>query len=511
MKNRKKGIVLSYINTALSMVIGVFLSSFYIKQLGSTEFGIYESISSYINYLVLLEFGTGTAMTRNLSLCLSKKKTENDVQKNVSTIWVITIFLAFIILSVALVFFFLMDGIYSSTMAVYQIAYAKKIFVFLLFYLLFSFFLQTMNGIVLAYENYTYSSKVSIFKTVSKTILIVGLILIQKQAIYIAIVDMVISAVITIYTYFYCKKNYHISFTVKHFEKQVLKLTLPLCLALFLQVIVNQANSNVDKFLISIMISPEAVSLYSISLYIYSMFSSSTTIPISIYAPQIIREVGKGIKGKELAQKLIQPSRLIVIIGGLILFGFVAVGKQFITILYGADFIDAWLIAIIIMIPMFINMSNGVIVNVLDAINKRMVRSLALLFTTVCNIIMTVFFIKLWGPIGAAIATLICTFLGQILIMNFYYHKKLKLPILYMFKETYKGILIYQILSMIIAFFIATRIVNVYISFIVGGIVFVAIFAICFIFLGRNDYEKKMIEKVLNKLHFKKVNHAESD
>ena len=68
MKNRSKGIALSYVNTAISIVSGIILSSFYIRQLGKTEYGIYESIGSFINYLVLFEFGTGTVITRNLSL-----------------------------------------------------------------------------------------------------------------------------------------------------------------------------------------------------------------------------------------------------------------------------------------------------------------------------------------------------------------------------------------------------------------------------------------------------------
>ena len=56
-----------YVNIIISAVAGIFLSSFYLKQLGSTEYGIYESISSFINYLVLFEFGTGTIITRNLT------------------------------------------------------------------------------------------------------------------------------------------------------------------------------------------------------------------------------------------------------------------------------------------------------------------------------------------------------------------------------------------------------------------------------------------------------------
>ena len=511
MKSRKKGILLSYINTLLTLVVGIFLSSFYIKQLGNTEYGIYESISSFINYLVLLEFGTGTAITRNLSLCFTMNKDKEDIQKNISTIFGITIVLSIAIIIVALIFYFFIDKIYYVTMTFAQIAYAKKIFLFMLFYLISSYYVQTMSGIILAYENYTYASKISIVKTIIKLLLIACLILVTKKAIYIAIVDMIISIIVLIYTYYYCKKKYNTKFTIKYFDKKILKATLPLCLAVFIQVIVNQANNNVDKFVISIMISPEMVTLYSIALYIYSIFSTATTIPITIYSPQIIREVALGKQKKELVDILIQPSRLIVIIGGLLLFGFIAVGKQFIIIMYGKEYIKAWIISMIIMIPMFFNMSNGIIINVLDALNKRMVRSMALLITTILNIILTVIWVKQWGIIGAASATLLCTILGQILIMNIYYYKKLKLPIIYIFKKTFKGILSFQLIAMIVAYLIANCISNVYISFFIGGVLYISIFGILYFLFGKNNIESKYIDDFITKIKLKRVNYEKNN
>lgn len=498
MKNRKKGLLLSYINIILSMIVGIFLSSFYIRTLGNVEYGIYESMSSFINYLVLLEFGTGTAMTKNLSLCFSKGESNLQIKKNISTIWFVTFILSILIVLVGIIFYLLIEKIYIESMTSLQIVYAKKIFIFMLFYMLFSFYSQTMNGIILANENYTYSSKISIIKIISKFVLIIFLILINKKAIYIAIVDMIISIFLFFYTFIFCKKNYITAFSFKYFDLSIFKNILPFCFAMFLQMIVNQANTNVDKFVISVMLSPKMVTLYSIALYIYSMFSSATTIPITMYSPQVIKEVGIGKKGKELAEALVQPCRLIVMIGGLLLFGFITVGKQFILMMYGSQYIEVWFLAILLMIPAFINMSNGVIVNVLNALNKRMIRSFILLFTTILNIILTILWIKNYGIIGATFATFICNFLGQIILMNIYYIKKIKLPIFYMFKKTFKGILFFQIISSFISYFIANLVENVFFSFCIGGISFLFLFTLLYIKFGMNDIELNYIS-LLNK------------
>ena len=121
-------------------------------------------------------------------------------------------------------------------------------------------------------------------------------------------------------------------------------------MAIFIQCIVNQANNNIDKFILGIRLNPESVSIYSVGLYIYSIFSSLTTIPISMYAPQTVKEIERGTSGRKLEDFLIQPSRLIVLVGGTLLFGFVAVGREFITLVYGAEYTVAWVVALLSLI-----------------------------------------------------------------------------------------------------------------------------------------------------------------
>ena len=427
--DRGKGIALSYLNTLLNMICGIFLSSYLIRYLGGTEYGLYQTISSFANYLVLFEFGTGTVMTRNISICRSKKSCEREIEKNISTIWTITVILSIIIVIVSFLFYGNIENIYVNSMSVEQIDYAKKMFLFLTAYLVISFYIQTVNGIMLAFEKYSLLSLISVIKTITRTILLVVVIWEWRHAIVITIIDFCISAAIILFSMVYCKKNLNITFTIRYFDKAVFQSSVGLCIAIFLQVIINQSNNNVDKFIIGIKMTPNMVAIYSVGMYIYSIFSSLTTIPISMYAPEVARNYTNGLRKKELTNSLIKPSRLIVLIGGTVLFGFIAVGKQFICLLYGNDYIYAWYIAIVIMIPMFINMSNGVIINVLDVMNKRLSRSFILLFTTAANIIMTIFFIDSWGMVGAAIATAIATVIGQIVIMNIYYKKKIGIDV----------------------------------------------------------------------------------
>lgn len=498
-ESRGKGIAISYVYTVLNTVIGLFMSAYIIRTMGQTEYGVYQTMTSFATYLTLFQFGTNSIMTRNISLC-KKDSTEIELyRKNTSTIWTVTIIQAAIIAAASLGFYLMIDLIYKNSLTVEQIQYGKILFLIVVVKLIISFFIQVLNGIILGCEHYSLSTVVQLVYLIVRTVLVVALLLFKPYAVHLVVLDTVLTVSMLAYTYFYCKKYLRVSFAFKYFDRAIFVNALPLAMALFLQSIINMANGNVDKFVIGIMMSPEAVSIYSIGMFIYTTFSSLTTIPISMYMPKVAADMRDGKQGAELTETLVQPCRLIFLIGGLVLFGFITIGKPFVSIVYGDEYMEAWIIAVVVMGPMLINMSNGVLVNVLDVMNKRMSRSFFLLITTIGNIVLTIWWIKTWGMVGAAVATAICTLIGQDIFMNIYYDKVIKIRIMYLFKETFKGILPSLIISTVFGLISIIWIKNQYVQFVVGGIVFCLIMVVSMIKFGANSYEKQRILELKNK------------
>ena len=503
MKSRNQGVALSYVNTALNMVIGFFLSSFFVKMLGDTEYGLYQMVTSFVSYLVLLEFGTGTAMTRNISKCRAQNADKQEIQKNISTIWTISLLLAAIIVVASIVFYSQIGNIYHK-LTVDQVSYAQKILLLEVVYLIVSFLSSTLNGVILGFEQYRLGPIIAIVRLISRAALIVGIILIYRYAIVIVFVDVLVSITTATYLFVFCIRRLRLTFTTRYFDRQVFKEILPLCMAMFIQTLVNQANSSVDQFVIGIKLTPEQVSYYSIGLFFYNAFSSLTTVPITMYGPQIVKDIIQKVNEETLMDHLIRPSRLITLIGTTVLCGFFVAGRQFINLCYGENYKIAWFVALIIMVPMMINMSNGILINVLDALNKRMVRSYVLVFTTIANIILTVVWIDIWGIIGACMATAVCTLIGQITMMNVYYSKKLNIKIMYLYYRTFKGILIPQLIATAIAFILGNILRSNFVSLIVSGCIYITIFAFLFLKFGMQESERDIVLAIKNKLQKKK-------
>lgn len=499
MNSRKSGLMLSYGYFILSAVLSIVMSSFVVRTIGKTDYGIYQAISAFVTYLIILEFGTGRIMSRNISL-LKKDGSENEeIRKNISTVLVLNCFLMLVMLIAAVLFWLTIDKIYQKTWTPEQIGLAKRLFVFPIISLFLSFFQQMFNGLLLGYENYTFEKKMAIAKLLLRSAILFVVLSINSSIYLYVIVDTSINAAVFVVTVAYILIKMRIPICFNAFDRGILKSILPLCLAMLLQSLVTTTNGTLDKFLISVMMKPEDVAVYAIAMTVFSMFSTIACLPMGLYMPQVAAIMRNGLEGQQLSETLVQPCRLNTLVTGLIAFGFAVAGRQFITILYGQDFLPAWSCATVVIFPSFFNTVNDVVINVLDIMKKRHIRSILLMITTAINFILTILGIYYIGMFGAALATGIATTL-QVIMLNYYYQKKLNLNVLYMFKKGFAGIMPCMLISTLLCIPVYLIISNVIVSFFAcGGLFLISFTVLCYRF-GLNEYEKSYVNNALRKI-----------
>jgi len=158
MGSRDRGILLSYGKIIVNMVCGLLLSVVLLRLLGDTEYGIYQTVSAFAGYLVLLEFGMGTVMVRNLSACRGENANPAALQRQVGTIWSMTGVCCLLIGATAVVFYCLMPLLYTHSMTMAQIVHGQEIFLLITGHVVLSFLAQTAGGVLLAMEYYSFSA-----------------------------------------------------------------------------------------------------------------------------------------------------------------------------------------------------------------------------------------------------------------------------------------------------------------------------------------------------------------
>lgn len=498
-ESKKMGIMLSYINTILSMVFGIILSSYLIKALGDTEYGLYQTVTAFANYLLILELGTGTITQRNVVICYQKNDRES-IDKTISTMWLITIILALVIFAISILFYCSIGYLYQNTMTPDQIKYAKKIFFFFMGNLLLTFLTQTLNGYTLGVKKFSFAQIAKLVKAVMRTVTIIGITVFYKHSIVIAAVDFCLSLVIFLLTFYFCRKKCSMHIRIGLFDKSIIVESLPLCLALLLQSVIQQANNSVDKVIIGARLSVASVAVYSVAQYIYSIFVSVMIAPVTMYLPQVAKDLNRNLDRHRFTDTLIQPTRLITLISGIILFGFIAVGKQFIIVFYGIEKVQAWIYALILIIPLFLSMTNGVVINILDITKKRLVRSLVLFGVTLVNILFTWIWVNRFGVIGAVMATAVTMFVGQVIILNIYYNFALNIEMFRLYWTAYSRTIPILAVSAAIAYLISSFFSSALLGMLVGGCLYVSIVAFLLYKFSLNSTEKRVVSQCMSKI-----------
>ncbi len=88
MSQLKKGAVLTYINIALTNVIGLTLTPFIIRSLGNSEYGLYTLIGSFVAYLTLVDLGLNNTIVRFVAKYRAEGDSYGEKQFLSTTMWV---------------------------------------------------------------------------------------------------------------------------------------------------------------------------------------------------------------------------------------------------------------------------------------------------------------------------------------------------------------------------------------------------------------------------------------
>lgn len=492
---RKTGMILSYGSSLLLAAVNIFLTPFLIRSLGEVEYGIYQSMASFAGYLVLMNFGTGTVMTRYVSMYLGKGDKKNE-KNYIAMCLIITGVLALIIAGVSMGMYFSLDIIYSSTITAQQMTRAKGLFLLVSANVIMTLIAQAFQGIITAYEKFNFTGIWNIARVLLKVVLLVSIFFVWKNSMVIALVDLFLSFLYTAVCIGYCVFRLKATPKLYKFDKKIFASSAVFSLAIMLQSVVNQVNSRVDITILGIMVSQESVAKYSVAMQVFSIFSTLSTAAIAIYLPKFTKLIASGVTdGETITKEMIAPSRIQTLVSGTIMFGFLVCGLDFIRVWMGTGFSISWWIAIIVLIPSFLVYTNGVVVSVLDAMQKRLVRSAVLALVAVVNVLISIVLVSVMGEIGAPIGTAISTTVGSFIIMNIYYKKVIGIKLGMLFKGILRGILPCFIIATAAALPAVFLIPVSFTGLVVKGGIFGVVLVATLMIFGFNKEEKAIIFK----------------
>lgn len=495
----KAGAVLSYVSMGLGYCISIIYTPIMLRLLGQSEYGLYNLVSSVVSYLGLLSFGFGSSYVRYYYRYKVNDDQNNIAKLNGMFLIVFTMIgLIAIIAGTALVLN--LNLIFGEKITSDELSKAKILMSIMVFNLSISFPATVFNSFITANEKYIFQKILQMLKIVISPFVMFPVLLMGYKSIGMVVVTTVITIIVEILNVIFCFKRLKINFKFKYFDFSLMKEIAIFSSYIFMNMIIDQINWNVDKFIIGRFRGTIGVAVYGLAAQLNTYYLSLSTTVSSIFIPRVNRMVATSNNNIELTYLFTRIGRLQFIILSLICTGLITFGKPFISIWAGSNYIESYSIALLLIIPVTIPLIQNLGIEIQRAKNMHQFRSWIYLFIAIGNVCLSIPLTKLYGGVGAAIGTALSLLIGNGLIMNLYYHKRVGLNMIYFWKQILKFI------PALLPIFIASLVINTHIdlyhvvSLLIGGIVYVMVFSFSMWFIGMNQYEKDLIGKPIIKI-----------
>lgn len=501
---RKRGAILSYLSIILSTVVQLVYTPLLIRMLGQSEYGLYSLVSSVIGYLTVLDLGFGNAIVVFTAKYRANKEYEKE-KKLHGMFLVIFCIIGLIAGLLGLLLYFNIPLLFGKTMTDIELHKAKIMMLILSFNLAVTFPFSIYSSIITAYEKFTFQKVMSILNTLLKPLLMIPLLFLGYKSITMTVVITVVNIIVLLSNYFYCKKKLGVNIKFMGFDKKLFKTIFNYSFFIFLGVIVDKVNWSVDQFVLGAVSGTIAVSLYSVASQINSLFVNLSTAVSGVLLPKMSKMIAKKASDKEMTNEFIKVGRIQYLIIFLMASGFTLFGKEFIMAWAGKDFATSYYIAIILILPLCVPLIQNLGISIMQAKNMHKFRSILLALIAVANIFISIPLAKAYGGIGSAIGTSLSLIIGNIIILNIYYHKKVGINVIEFWKSIIKMTIpmIIPIVAIVILMHFVT--LHGYVNLIVFGGIYTILYCLTCYFLVMDDYEKNIVNKVLIKLHLKRA------
>lgn len=504
MNQRKKGIIISYIYTAVHIIVNMLYVPILLSEIGKNEYGLYQLVGSLISYISMMESLLSTGVLRyycKYNSLPDEKRKENVLAISKRIYYILSVIVAIVgIICVAL-----FKQVYKDSLASNEISEAMVMILMFMVIIIINLTNSIYTASITANERFVFIKLLSIVTTILQPVIVLMFIKKMPYAVTVVSIQLFMTFVVAIVRSYYSKIKLKVKIKYHEKDTEFVKSLFSLSLSVLLVLIADQIFWKADQLIIGKILGTGAVAVYAVGAQIYLNYSPIGTSIAGVFMPRLSSLIDRDHDIKEVSKLFIRVGRISFLLLAAVLGGFSLYGKEFISLWAGEGYTDAYYIAIIIMIPLTVDVMQNMGLSILQITGKYSFRGKVYLTIAVVNIISTIFLVNMFGIVGAAVSTSISMALGNGFIMNVYYSRNVGLNIKEFWKEIISilpgvfigmavGIAVYQI-----------HIKNAYLQFAVHILLFVMAYVLSVYKISMNKYEKGLVNSGIRKLQMIKV------
>ena len=495
----KAGAVLSYFSMGLSTIISLVYTPIMLQRLGESEFGVYQAVLPIISYLNLLSFGLGSAYVRYYSRFRAAGDKKGCAKLN--GMFLITyLFLGAAVLAIGFGLSYC-DVIFGKKLTPDEIALAERLLRIMTVNAALTFPISVFESHVTINERYLFQKIVAMGKQVLNPLIMIPLLIIGYRSVTLTVVSLIFTILSGILNIGYCLRKLRMRFSFRHYDFRLMREMFGFTVYVFIGIVVDNVNWSIDRQLLTWLHGSTAVTVYTIAAQLNNYFLLFGNAISNVMTPRVHRLVAEGASMRKLDILFTRVGRLQFILLACIFLGFVAIGQPFVVLWGGGEQfrVDYWTTLLLFFACLWTNVQT-VGIEIQRAKNMHKFRSLTYLGVLVGNILISIPLCIKWQGLGAAIGTAIATLVGNVILMNWYYYRRIGLDI-----PAFWWHIFHLMPSMVLPAAAAVLLAvfthpTTYWELIPPGCAFVAIYALSVWLFGMNRYERSLITGPLRRL-----------
>ena len=500
MRNQlRSGVYLSYINLAISSLLPFIYTPIMLGMLGQAEYGLYSLSHSVVGYLSLLSFGFGSTIVRYLAKYRAQNDREN-LEKTYGFFLLLYGVLAVLVMAGGWIISGNVRAVFDQGLQQDEIGKMKVLVLLMAFNTALSFPLSVFASVAIAHERYLFRKILDILSTVAGPVANLIALYMGYASVGMALAGTVVSLLLAPVSILYCFRSIKIRPRFARLPKCIVWEMVGFSAFAFIGTLVDMLFWATDKVILGMLASSVAVAVYNVGGTFNSMVMSLSTSISGVLVPRITGMVIAETNKSEWMGLFVKVGRIQFLIIALIVSGFSVFGQTFIDLWAGAEYADAFWVAVLTMFPLCIPLIQNTGLSIVVAQNKHQFRSIVYLIIAIANVISTYLVVPSMGIIGAALCSCVAYLLGQGLIMNIYYYKVTGLDIPRFWKNILKMAIIPAGMLAVGLLLNQVIVIDNWLTFFAGVVLFTAVYAVLMYLFAMNDYEKDIVRKPIQKV-----------
>lgn len=491
----KLGALMSYIAIAINIISGLVYTPWMISSIGRENFGLYTLALSVIT-LFVFDFGLSNAVTRFISKYLAEGR-QDKANNCIGLVYRLYIIIDIILFLILVGVFFFIPQIYKELTPV-EIEKFKIVYLMAAMYAIISFPFIPVNGVLSAHECFI---QLKVCDVLHKLIIVgtMTICLVLNYGLYALVMVNAISGVLNIAFKLWCIKRYtRQKISWHYFDKAGLKEIAGYSGWVTVIALAQRCIFNLAPSILGALSGSTSIAILGIAITLEGYTYTFANALNGLFLPKVSRVLANN--NGDIMPLMIKMGRIQIYIVGLIIFGVVCLGQDFIQLWVGDGFKDSYLCAVLIIIPSFFHLPQMIGNDAIFAANKVKQLSVIFILMAILNIIGAVVLSPSLGATGICISVFI-SYLVRTIGMDVIFQKEMKLDVYYFFRETFVNLSVPMALCLICGFVLEYAIpMTGWIGFIVKVGLFCGCYAIITYSLAMNSSEKKLILTPVRKI-----------